>query len=910
MGIFRNKQQGRSGNWLRWMAGIVVVCIVLLTACIRLITEYEWQASVHYAEVYITRIAASIGIEVIGFLLYAVVLFGTFFIIRRNLIKSGNHVFGNPILSKMYWIVGALFTLFIAGIGGGSLSSIGWREALLFFDHVPFAASDPVFHKNIAFYVFELPVYEIVLHACMVLVFLAGIMAPAAYFIFAPLKKEILMDRKARRHVAAIWALFLILWGIGYYLNRYDLLYDDSGVVYGAGYTQIHVQLPYDVAAMVISIVGAALLYAGVLRGKLKWAATGPLALVALMIVGGIVQLWVQKVNVGGNEVAYETPYLKRNIEATRAAFGIDAKHVADQQMDPTGTITGKEIARNADTIKNIRINDVREVGEVLNQLQGLKPYYHFNDVDVDRYQGQEVYISARSLQPEKLPQRAQTWLNQTLVYTHGYGAVVSPVNQVTADGLPEFLAKDMPQAGTFGIRRPEIYFDESTAKPVIVDATLPEFNYPNGDTDITSRYSGKAGISLGGWNRLLFAWRQESLKLLTSPQISANSKILFHRNIYERLQEIAPFLQFDQDAYLVKRDNGHLVWIVDAYTTSSRYPYSEGTTFNGQTINYIRNSVKAVVDAYDGTVQLYRVDPNDPIAASYAKIFPNLFAKVIPDDIKAHFRYPEHLFSVQANTLLTYHVNDPQSFYNRDDVWSVANEVFNGKPIPIQPLYQMMKLPQQNQSEFVLTLPITPQHKDNLVAWMVARNDGDNYGRLELYEFPRGKLIYGPLQVESRIDQEPSVSQQLTLWNQQGSHVIRGNLLPIFIDKGLLYVEPIYIQADRAGALPQVKRVIVVYQDKIVMEDSIAAAFEKLFGTGQSSGNAVSQRDLGQGKPSPAGQSQTPGSGTDQKQLADQAYQILQQYQQATAKGDFEAAGKALKQLQDVLKQLKGTIQ
>jgi uncharacterized membrane protein (UPF0182 family) len=905
----KRKRGMRSHKWLPVVLALAIL-ILLFSSIIGILVEYQWQKSVHFAEVYVTRIATSIGIEIVGFLIYAVVLYGLFAFVRRNLTKSGNHVFGNPMFATLYRIISIVVPILIAFIGGKSLSAIGWREALLFFDHASFGTTDPVFGHDISFYVFEVPVFEIMLHAFMALVFILGVLAPVLYLVFAPIKSEILHDTRARRHVALIWAFFLVLWGMGYYFNRFDLLYDDTGSVYGAGYTQIHVTLPYYTVAMAVSFIGAILLFIGVLRSKLKIALSGPVALFALMILGGIAQLWVQKISVAGNEVAYETPYLARNIDATRKAFGIDAGHLKIEQMDPTGTITAQDIQQNDATIKNIRVNDVREIQDVFNQIQGLKPYYHFGDIDVDRYNGQEVYIGTRQMQTDKLPARAQTWLNQTLVYTHGYGVVASPVNSVTADGLPNLVAHDMPQAGTFGVSHPQLYFDESDASPVVVHAKTPEFDYPSGDTDVTNRYDGKDGISLGGFNRFMLAWEQGSLKLLTSSQISSESKILLHRNIYDRLESIAPFLTFEQDGYIVKRDNGHLVWIVDAYTTTSRYPYSEGVSFEDQTVNYIRNSVKAVVDANDGTVNLYLVDPKDPIAASYAKIFPNLFTKQIPSDIQAHFRYPESLFTIQANTLLAYHVDNAQSFYNRDDVWAVANEIFSGKPIAIPPFYQTMKLPGEDKGEFVLSLPLTPQRKDNLVAWMVARNDGANYGQLILYEFPRGKLVYGPLQIESRIDQEPSISQQLTLWNQQGSHVIRGNLLPIFLGSGMMYIEPVYIQADRAGALPQVKRVIVVYQDSAIMANSIGDAFNQLFHTGSESSNANTNGN-GTQSPSSTGQNtqntgQQGQAAGNQKDLAEQAYTIMQQYQQATANGDFATAGKALQQLQTVLKQLK----
>ena len=613
-----------------------------------------------------------------------------------------------------------------------------------------------------------------------------------------------------------------------------------------------------------------------------------------------------------------ERPYIENNIEFTRVAFDLDSIEVAD--YDASNQLTVQAVLSEAETLSNVRLWDYRPLLQTYNQVQALRQYYAFNDIDIDRYfidEGpHQVMLSARELVADRLTEDAQTWVNQRLVYTHGYGVAASPVSHVTRDGLPDFYLKDLPTQGVITITQPQLYFGELTDNYVIVRTAEPEFDYPSGNGNVTTSFTGETGIGMNWWARLLFALRYADINMLLNQDISSESRLLWRRNIRERIEEVAPFLHYDQDPYIVIGEDGKLYWFLDAYTVSDRFPYSEPLG----TINYIRNSVKVVTDAYDGTMTFYVVDDSEPIIAAYSRIFPALFRPIeeMPDDLKRHVRYPSDLFSVQAEVFRTYHMTNVTEFYNREDLWAWPEEVFESSAQRMLPYYVLMQLPGEEGLEFVQILPFTPANRENMIAWMAAQSDLANYGRKLVFEFGKDALVFGPKQIEGRIDQNPEISAQLSLWNQQGSNVIRGNLLVIPVAGSLVYVEPLYLQAA-TGKIPELKRVIVATADRVEMADNLGLAFVKLFGRelladagladlatfgGQDPGiltsaeiDALSSADGGVLEDDTLGE------------LVDRANDQYSQAQEAARAGDWARFGSEMEALQVTLEQLSSLL-
>src|SRR2546428_76959 len=556
-------------------------------------------------------------------------------------------------------------------------------------------------------------------------------------------------------------------------------------------------------------------------------------AVVGVAMVGGVVYPGViQRYQVTPNEIVKEKPYIDFIIRYTRLAYGLD--NIEEREFPTEQTLTLQDLRKNDATLKNIRLWDTRPLLATYSQLQEIRTYYKFTDIDIDRYlingEYRQVTLSARELSSKDLPSRI--WINERLTYTHGYGAVVSPVNRVTREGLPEFWVKDIPPVASSDLRisRPELYFSELATDYVFAKTRAKEFDYPAGDQNVYTTYEGQGGIPLETfWHKALFAARLGDLKLLLSNDLTPQSRVLIYRNIRERVQRIAPFFQYDDDPYMVISAAGRIVWLLDGYTVSDRFPYSTPTRGLG---NYVRNSVKVTVDAYDGTVHFYVADPADPLIRTIAQIFPGLLQPLdaMPADLRAHIRYPEGLFRVQAGMYAVYHMRDTQVFYNKEDLWSVPVRSVDGRERAMEPYYLILRLPGEPKEEFVLLIPFNPSKKDNLSAWLAARSDPPHYGKLVVYNFPKQKLIYGPRQIEARIDQDSFISQQLSLWNQRGSQVIRGNLLVIPIERSLVYVEPLYIAAEK-GQLPELKRVIVGFGDRIAMEETLDGAMARVFG-------------------------------------------------------------------------------
>jgi uncharacterized protein len=728
-----------------------------------------------------------------------------------------------------------------------------WMRVLPFFHPTAFHLEDPVFGQDIATYIFSLPVGELLEFALMGIC-LYGFIAVALTYLLAgdslSQGRFLGCSRSQQRHLYALAGAVMLVVGLSYWLDCYELLYSPLGVSDGASYTDVNVQLPADRILCGLSIaIAIYLFYRSIYfprQGSSKpiftifWLYSGAIG------VSFVLPLLIQILVVQPNELARETPYLQRTIALTRQAFGLDKIDI--KTFDPQATLTEADLQANASTIENIRLWDKQPLLDTNRQLQQIRLYYRFPDADIDRYplttadptKQQQVLIAARELDYTAVPKQAQTWVNQHLIYTHGYGFTMSPVNRVATGGLPEYLVKDIGMKASqavpnnIPIGQPRIYYGENTNTYIMTNTQVKELDYPSGNENVYNIYDGHGGITISSlWHKLLFATYLNDWRLVISPEFLPETKLLLRRNIDRRIRSIAPFLRFDRDPYLVSTnvgDTNSLYWIVDAYTTSDRYPYSD---MGKEGINYIRNSVKVIIDAYHGSVKLYLIDPYDPIVNTWAKVFPDLFQTLsaMPANLRRHLRYPTDFFQLQSDRLMTYHMTDPQVFYNREDQWQVPTEVYGDKPRLVEPYYLITKLPTLPTEEFILFLPYTPQQRTNSIAWLAARSDGDNYGKLSLYTFPKQRLIYGPEQIEARINQDPVISQQISLWNRQGSRVIQGNLLIVPIEQSLLYVEPIYLEATQ-NQLPTLVRVIVAYENRIVMAQNLQQALTAIFQT------------------------------------------------------------------------------
>ena len=723
----------------------------------------------------------------------------------------------------------------IVGLLIGFAQMANWDMILKWYYAVPFGRSDPVFGNDLAFYVFALPVYELLKDWALLIIFLSAAITIVIYVARGSIDYQQTgfpaISAAAIRHLSGLLGMFFVAKACGYILQRYDLLTSDNGIVFGAAYTDVNLRLPLLIALAGAALIAAALCAYNIWQGGIRLPVAAVLIVFAVSIVQTIVPGGFQGYWVKPDELKLESRYIATNIEFTRYGFGLD--HITSAPFPSKGKLTPEVIAANQATIQNIRWWDPRPLTDTYRQLQEIRLYYDFHDIDVDRYtidgSYRQVLLSARELNQSKLPADAQTWINQRFKFTHGNGIAMNPVNRFDEEGLPVFYVKDIPPVGPpeLKIDRPEIYFGEETRNYVVVGGGTKEFDYAKGQENVYNVYEGRDGVSLGSlWRRALFAWSFGDFKLLISDNVTSSSKILFRRLIQERIQRIAPFFRLDRDPYLVVND-GRLIWLQDAYTISDALPYSQVAQPGG--INYIRNSVKIAVDAYDGNPVFYIADPNDPIVLTYQRIFPALFQPMssMPDSLRKHIRYPEDLFIIQARVYGTYHMKDPEVFYNKEDLWNFPRENHKGQVGVMQPYYTIMRLPGEPREEFILMLPMVPNNRDNMIAWLAARCDGPNYGKVIEYAFSKENLIYGPAQIEARIDQDTTISQQLSLWNQAGSRVIRGNLLAIPIDDTLLYVEPLYLSAE-SRQLPELKRLIASTGDRVVMAqdvDSLLAA-------------------------------------------------------------------------------------
>jgi uncharacterized membrane protein (UPF0182 family) len=830
---------------------IAVVALIILNIFVRYYGDWLWFENLGFTKVFTTILWAKALTFVAFTLLFGIFAAVNLFIARRQgssprkmrlvppqrpvtpleLIFQGAH-------TTYGWTLALLFLSVLMGLSAFD----SWMTVLQYMYDSQFGVADPIFSKDAGFYVFTLPLYSFVQKWFLAALFLVFIVVGLSYYLDQAIvlqENSLYVYPKVKSHLGVLGGLFFLDLAWSYRLKLYSLMYSSSGVAYGASYADVHAQIPAYWALLILAVVMAVLLFFMPVLKKWKWA----LYIIGLYFVALIGLSWIyptiiQKYIVKPNELAKETPYIENNIKFTRLGFGLDK--ALEQPFPLKDTLTYGDIEKNSATIHNIRLWDRRPLIQTYKQLQEIRLYYNFKSVDVDRYHFRDKYtevaLAARELSSSQLPTPARTWVNAHLVYTHGYGVVMSPVNEETGDGMPKFIIQDIPpqSSNSIQVTRPEIYYGEETDDFTIVHTKTKEFDYPKGDQNVYTSYQGKGGVQISSFfRRLVYAIDLSDLNILLSGYITDRSRIMFHRSITDRDRTIAPFLAYDSDPYLVVGGDGHLYWIHDAYTMTSMFPYSE-PVYRAQgrdTFNYVRNSVKVVIDAYNGDVSYYVVDPSDPIIQTYRKIFPTLFKPIdaMPSFLRQHLRYPSDLFIVQAQMYATYHMTDPQVFYNREDLWSIPHTVFSGVPQSILPYYIIMRLPGATSEEFILMLPLTPSKKDNMVAWMCARCDGRDYGQLLIYTLSKDKLIYGPMQIEARINQQPSISAELTLWGQQGSSVIRGNLLVIPIEHSFIYVEPVYLQATQSQ-MPQLKRVIAVEDGRVVMEKNLDAALRAVF--------------------------------------------------------------------------------
>lgn len=725
-------------------------------------------------------------------------------------------------------VVGLFFGLSANGL---------WDVVLQAVNQTSFGSVDPIFGRDVSYYVFTLPALAAILAVLASIAVILLLMLVVVYFVrgdIVVLPQRLRVEPAAGMHLAVILASLFVIWALQlWFVDSSALLFSRTGPLVGASYTDLHATLPALRVSAIAAIFAAAFVILGGVKHRLGFNAVVAMgAYIAIAVAGRVfIPSAIQKFIVAPTELTREEPYLAHHLVATRQAWGIDSVEVRD--LGGEAGLTLASIRANAPTIDNVRLWDREPLLRTFSQIQEIRTYYDFISVDDDRYwidgKYRQVLLAPRELNSASLPTR--TFINEHLTFTHGMGLTLSPVNEVTTEGLPVLFVKDLPPSatGSLKVTRPQIYFGELTNQYAFVDTKQKEFDYPAGDENIYRTYDGTGGIEVGGlFRRLILAGHFGSSKILLSGDIQPTSRVLYNRNIVERAQKAFPFLRLDRDPYMVVRDSGNLVWIQDAYTTTARYPYSyrsdDGTS-------YIRNSVKIVIDAYHGTITPYVSSPSDPLIQTWAKVYPGVFRPLsdMPADLRSHIRYPDDLYRAQTARYVTYHMNTPATFYNREDEWQVPIETRNDQAVPFM-RHIVMRLPDEDAAEFIYMAPFTPRGKDNLAAWMVARNDGDSYGKLRVYRFPRQSLVFGPRQIESRINQDTEISRQVSLWDQRGSQVIRGDLLVIPIEESLLYVQPIYLQSD-GGMIPELKRVVIAYQNQVMMRETLDAALSDMFG-------------------------------------------------------------------------------
>jgi uncharacterized membrane protein (UPF0182 family) len=893
-----------------------ILLFFLLPSVASVYTDWLWFLEVGHEQVFLRTLNTRIAIGAATFVVVFGVLFLNIHIAQVGLRQREFTVFGPQgprtiaidmrKLRPLFYLGAAAVAFFVALYASGR-----WDTWLMARNAVPFGKVDPVLGHDISFYLFQLPLLHFLHALAFMTVLLAGLASGLVYFtvqsIMLDPQRGLIVSEKARRHLCVLGVVFLLILAFRAWLGVPASLTTQSGIIHGASFVDVYATIPVQWLLVVVSVIGAALLAYQITVGR-RWPVYAAVGLyIGVSALGSLYAFALQRLYVSPNEQVREMPFIAHSIQATRSAFALD--QVKERASSGDATLTAADIARNAATLDNVPLWNDLPLLDTFGQIQEIRTYYDFNSVDNDRYlidgKYRQIMLSARELNSESLP--SGTWINKRLTFTHGYGLTLGPVNEVTPEGLPVLFIKDLPLQSTVDLKvtQPAIYFGELSNDHVFVKTRTQEFDYPRGDANVFGTYSGKGGVGVGGvFRRLLLAIRFGSTDIFFSPNLDADSRVLMYRRIAERVGRIAPFLTYDPDPYLSISD-GRLVWIQDAYTISRLYPYS---TPSAGGINYIRNSVKVTIDAYDGTTRFHLIDFKDPVAATVARVFPGLFQPLsaMPEDLRTRLRYPQAIFSLQAAMFATFHMTNPSTFYNREDQWDVPSlEQGRGEARPMVPYYTIMKLPGEADAEYIQMLPYTPRQKDNLAAWMVARSDGENYGQLVVFQFPKQTVIFGPRQVAARISQDQVIAPQITLWNQQGSEVIQGNLLVIPIEESLLYIRPLYLRAA-GGRIPELKRVVVAYQNHIVMEATLDEALRRLFPSSGAQQRATSTRE-------PAQQQDAVESGSaaaPSKGAASDAQLHYQRALEAQRAGDWARYGEEIRQLGEALKRLNAPSQ
>lgn len=915
--LFTREQVEKMKKSIKRVAYTVLPLFILLFIgrfIYRFLTEYIWMDSLGFSTVFTTIFWTKIILGLSGFVLF----FVSTYITLHWILKAYVGFFPSSQLpsfilqrKRMIWVLIGI-SLLIGLIGSSIVQGLGWEPLLKLLNYENFGTADPHFGIDISFYVFILPFIKFILGVLLGLTIFYLLIVLGAYSVFHMYRRH----RSAQIHIGVTLIFIGLLLAAQHALAPFETLFTNSvnvfqtSVVHGLSFTDQYFNIPKSYVLAGVAIIGTIWMVVAIFRGRMERAFIVPIVYIALIILGQFGSLAVQNFIVSPNELTRETPFLERNQEFTREAYGLN--DIVQKEHPGNVSLDRAMVERNRKTIDNIRINDTLPLLEVYNSQDTIRTYYNFHDVDVDRYyidgEYEQVFVGARELNVDNLQESAQTWVNRYLRYTHGYGVVMSHVNDVTPQGLPQYMIKDIPPRGIIDVTRPQIYFGEGHFPNVIGNSKYDEFDYPSGSENVSTKFDADTGIPMTTLNRVLFAIKEKSFRMLFSDQLTEESQYLETRNIQDRVNRIAPFFEYDNDPYIVIREDGSLAWIIDAYVTAERYPYSEPYSKDK---NYIRNSVKVVIDAYSGEVNFYIVDEEDPVINTYKKMFPDLFTEEVPADIQAHFRYPEVLFTIQAKMYGTYHMENLEVFYNREDYWEFPTEKYYDQDIEMRPYYITMKLPDSDEEEFILMLPYTPKNRQNMIAWIGVRNDGEHYGEMFVHRFPKQKNIYGPQQIENRINQDSYISQQLNLWSQGGSKVIRGNLLAIPIEDTVFYVEPIYIQSSNETSLPEVKQIIIAYGQHIVMQPTFEEALDEILYLVERDGADLDAGDSGDISDEGSENEDTnigeqdeedtniPPLTEDAEQLLQEIADLFNRYQRAMGDGKWEEAGRIMSEIE-----------
>lgn len=885
----------------------ILVIIAILASSINIIIDYQWFKELGYLSVYFTKIMAVLKLTVPVFLVVFIGITIYYRSLIPNIRKIKKVIEIDKVKERRSFKVFLVINFIISMVFSIIFSSEYWYKILEYTSSTEFSLTDPIFNKDISFFVFKLPLIQSLYNSSISFMILLVVGTFVIYMILTAkdkmFSKNVQVDGRniknltsgitsfAGKQLAVVAAFIMLLISLGYMISGWNLAYSPRGIVFGASYTDIAVSLKFFKVITIVALVGAFVVFFSIMAKKAKPIIISVVLIVILMIGENLAAGVVQKFIVQSNEKSLEKPYIEHNINYTKKAFNID--EIKEENFEIKNELSSENLKENEEIIDNIKVNSYRPALEFYNQFQYIRYYYKFNDIDIDRYningKYNQVFVAARELDFEKLDDNSITWQNKHLAYTHGYGVVMSKVNSVTSEGQPDFIMSNIPISNetNIPIENPRIYFGEGSNDYSIVNTKLGELDYPVGGENATNNYDGNAGIKMTFLNKLIFALKEQNPKFILSNDITSDSKIILHKNVMERVNKIAPFLRYDKDPYVVISDN-RLYWIVDGYTTSDKFPFSQ--PMDG--INYIRNSVKVVIDAYNGDTNFYVVDESDPIAMTYSKIFPELFKKSseLSEDLKAHFRYPEDLFTIQSNVLSKYHVSDPGVFYNGDDVWSMAEdkEKVEAEQKFNEADYVTMKLPNESKQEMVILEYFNTKGRDNMVAMYGARMDGENYGKMFLYKFPTGGTIYSPMLFKQKINQDPVISKELSLWDTKGSEVQFGDILIVPIENSLLYVEPLYLRASGDKSIPEMKNVIVGYGDKLVLAPNIETALKNIFNI----------KDEGGSKPNTPGQPVVTGDMNKIKEIYSKAIE-------AQKSGDWAKYGEYITELGNLINSL-----